>query len=54
MNGVYSYGGNGFATTDGSQLGLSGFVSKGNNNIFLSYVELAKSRTTTANLCKNI
>ena len=52
MNGVYSYGGNGFATTDGSQLGLSGFVSKGNNNLFLSYVELAKSRTTTATYVK--
>ena len=52
MNGVYSYGGNGFATTDGSQLGLSGFVSKGNNNFFLSYVELAKSRTTTATYVK--
>jgi len=52
MNGVYSYGGNGFVSTDGSQLGLSGFVSKGNNNFFLSYVELAKSRTTTATYVK--
>jgi len=52
MNGVYSYGGNGFATTDGSQLGISGFISKGNNNLFLSYVELAKSRTTTATYVK--
>ena len=52
MNGVYSYGGNGFATTDGSQLGVSGFISKGNNNLFLSYVELAKSRTTTATYVK--
>ena len=52
MNGVYSYGGNGFATTDGSQLGISGFISKGNNNFFLSYVELAKSRTTTATYVK--
>jgi hypothetical protein len=52
MNGVYSYGGNGFATTDGSQLGISGFVSKGNNSLFLSYVELAKSRTTTATYVK--
>jgi len=51
-NGVYSYGGNGFATTDGSQLGLSGFVSKGNNNLFISYVELAKSRTTTLTYVK--
>jgi len=47
MNGVYSYGGNGFATTDGSQLGISGFASKGNNNLFVSYVKLAKSKTTT-------
>ena len=51
-NGVYSYGGNGFATTDGSQLGVSGFISKGNNNLFLSYVELAKSRTTTLTFVK--
>jgi hypothetical protein len=50
--GAYSYGGNGFATTDGSQLGLSGFISKGNNNLFLSYVKLAKSRTTTATYVK--
>ena len=48
----YSYGGNGFVTTDGSQVGLSGFISKGNNNFFLSYVELAKSRTTTATYVK--
>ena len=47
MNGVYSYGGNGFVTTDGSQVGLSGFVSKGDNNLFVSYVKLAKSKTTT-------
>lgn len=52
MNGVYSYGGNGFVTTDGSQLGLSGFVSKGNNNLFLSHVKLAKSKTTTATYVK--
>jgi len=52
MNGVYSYGGNGFATTDGSQLGVFGFISKGNNSLFLSYVELAKSRTTTATYVK--
>jgi hypothetical protein len=51
-SGVYSYGGNGFVTTDGSQIGLSGFISKGNNNLFLSYVELAKSRTTTATYVK--
>lgn len=52
MNGVYSYGGNGFVSTDGSQLGLSGFMSKGNNNFFLSYVVLAKSKTTTATYVK--
>ena len=51
-NRVYSYGGNGFISTDGSQLGISGFVSKGNNNLFLSYVELAKSRTTTLTYAK--
>ena len=51
-NGVYSYGGNGFATTDGSQLGLSAFVSKGNNNLFLSHVKLANSKTTTATYVK--
>ena len=51
-NGVYSYGGNGFITTDGSQIGISGFASKGNNNFFLSYVELAKSRTTTFTYAK--
>jgi hypothetical protein len=51
-NGVYSYGGNGFVTTDGSQLGISGFISKGSNNLFLSYVELAKSRTTTITYAK--
>jgi hypothetical protein len=52
MNGVYSYGGNGFASTEGSQLGLSGFISKGDNNFFLSYVVLAKSKTTTATYVK--
>jgi hypothetical protein len=52
MNGVYSYGGNGFVSTDGSQLGLSGFASKGNNNFFLSYVVLAKSKTITATYVK--
>ena len=51
-NGVYSYGGNGFATTDGSQLGISGFVSKGNNSLFLSHVKLAKSKTTTLTYVK--
>jgi hypothetical protein len=51
-NGVYSYGGNGFVTTDGSQVGISGFVSRGNNNLFLSHVTLAKSKTTTLTYAK--
>ena len=53
MNGVYSYGGNGFVTTDGSQVGLSGFASKGDNNLFVSYVKLAKSKTTTLTYVKS-
>jgi hypothetical protein len=52
LNGVYSYGGNGFATTDGSQYGISGFVGKGNNNLFLSYTHIGKSKTTTATYIK--
>ena len=52
LNGVYSYGGNGFVTTDGSQYGLSGYVGKGNNNMFLSYTQIGKSRTTTATYVK--
>jgi hypothetical protein len=47
------YGGNGFFTTDGSQVGLSGFASKGNNNLFVSYVKLAKSKTTTLTYVKS-
>jgi len=47
MNGVYSYGGNGFVTTDGSQYGVSGYVGKGNNNMFLSFTQIGNSRTTT-------
>ena len=46
-NGLLSYGGNGFASTDGSQLGLSAFITKGANSFFLSNVRLAKSKTTT-------
>jgi hypothetical protein len=52
LNGVYSYGGNGFLTTDGSQYGVSGFVSKGNNNMFLSFTEISTNRTTTLTYVK--
>jgi hypothetical protein len=52
LNGVYSYGGNGFLTTDGSQYGASGYVSKGNNNMFLSFTKIGNNRTTTATYLK--
>ena len=52
LNGVYSYGGNGFVTTDGSQYGVSGYVGKGNNNMFLSFTQIGNSRTTTATYVK--
>jgi hypothetical protein len=52
MNGVYSYGGNGFFTTDGSQYGVSGFVGKGSNNLFLSYTQISTNRTTTLTYVK--
>jgi hypothetical protein len=52
LNGVYSYGGNGFLTTDGSQYGVSAFVSKGNNNLFLSFTEISTNRTTTLTYVK--
>lgn len=52
LNGVYSYGGNGFISTDGSQKGISAFGSKGNNNLFLSFTEIGKSRTTTLTYIK--
>jgi hypothetical protein len=52
MNGVYSYGGNGFLTTDGSQYGVSGFVSKGKDNVFLSFTQIGNNRTTTATYIK--
>lgn len=52
MNGVYSYGGNGFVTTDGSQYGVSGYMSKGNDNVFLSFTNIGKNRTTTATYVK--
>jgi hypothetical protein len=52
LNGLYSYGGNGFLTTDGSQYGISGFVSKGNNNLFVSYTQIATNKTTTLTYVK--
>lgn len=52
MNGVYSYGGNGFITTDKSQYGVSGFVSKGNNNLFLSFTQIGTNKTTTLTYVK--
>ena len=52
MNGVYSYGGNGFLTTDGSQYGVSGFVSKGKDNVFLSFTQIGNNKTTTATYVK--
>lgn len=52
MNGVYSYGGNGFITTDGSQYGVSGFVNKGNDNMFLSFTQIGNNRTTTITYVK--
>jgi hypothetical protein len=52
LNGVYSFGGNGFLTTDGSQYGISGFVSKGNSNLFLSFTEISTNRTTTLSYVK--
>ena len=52
MNGIYSYGGNGFVTTDGSQYGVSGYVGKGNNNMFLSFTQIGNSRTTTLTYVK--
>jgi len=52
MNGVYSYGGNGFLTTDGSQYGVSGYVGKGSNNMFLSFTQIGNNRTTTLTYVK--
>jgi len=52
LNGVYSYGGNGFLTTDGSQYGVSTYVGKGNNNMFLSFTQIGNSRTTTLTYVK--
>jgi hypothetical protein len=52
LNGVYSYGGNGFITTDGSQYGVSGYVGKGNNNLFLSFTQIGTNKTTTLTYIK--
>jgi len=52
LNGVYSYGGNGFITTEGSQYGVSGYVSKGNNNMFLSFTQIGNNKTTTLTYVK--
>jgi hypothetical protein len=52
MNGAYSYGGNGFVSTDGSQVGISGFVGKKNNNLFLSHTKISMNKTTTLTYIK--
>jgi hypothetical protein len=52
LNGVYSYGGNGFLTTDGSQYGVSGYVGRGNDNMFLSFTQIGNNRTTTLTYLK--
>jgi hypothetical protein len=52
LNGVYSYGGNGFVATNGSQYGVSGFVGKSNNNLFLSFTKIGMNKTTTLTYVK--
>jgi hypothetical protein len=52
LNGVYSYGGNGFITTEGSQYGISGYIGKGNNNMFLSFTQIGNNKTTTLTYVK--
>ena len=52
LNGVYSYGGNGFVTTEGSQYGVSGYVGKGTNNLFLSFTRIGNNKTTTLTYVK--
>ena len=52
MSGVYSYGGNGFVATDGSQYGASVFLGKKKESIFLSFTKIGKNRTTTATYIK--
>ena len=52
LNGVYSYGANGFIVTEGSQYGVSGFVGRKNDNIFLSFTQIGTNRTTTLSYIK--
>jgi len=52
LNGVYSYGANGFLTTDGTQKGISTFVGKGSNNILFSFTEVGDNRTYTGSYIK--
>jgi len=52
LNGVYSYGANGFISTDNSQHGVSAFLSKKDNNLFLSFTEIGNNRTTTLTYVK--
>jgi hypothetical protein len=52
LNGVYSYGANGFIVTEGSQYGISGFVGRKNDNIFLSFTQIGTNRTTTLSYVK--
>ena len=52
LNGVYSYGGNGFVTTEGSQYGVSGYVGKGKDNLFLSFTQIGNNKTTTLTYVK--
>lgn len=52
LNGIYTYGANGFVVTEGSQYGLSGFVGRKNDNIFLSFTQIGANRTTTLSYIK--
>jgi hypothetical protein len=52
LNGVYSYGGNGFITTDGTQKGISTFIGKGSNNLLFSFTEIGTNRTYTGTYIK--
>ena len=52
LNGVYSYGANGFIVTEGSQYGVSGFVGRRNDNIFLSFTQIGTNKTTTLSYIK--
>lgn len=52
LNGVYSYGVNGFLTTDATQKGLSAFVGKGTNNLLFSFTEVGENRTYTGSYIK--